>query len=140
MKASRPPNCDALTMADSTLALVPHALRLCARAVAATAGETICHSGARPRAIFFVLSGDVRLVRRSSAGAEIVLQRSHAGFIAEASLQSARYHCDIVSAGDSRLLAFPVREFKSTLRSDVAFNETARAKEGDHGDLRSDGE
>src|SRR2546423_13492272 len=108
MKTSRTPDWDAFTAAGSTLALVPPALRSCARAVAATAGETICHSGARPRAIFFVLSGDVRLVRRSGAGAEIVLQRADPGFLAGARLQSTRYHCDIVSAGDSRLLAFPV--------------------------------
>ncbi|WP_230646797.1 cyclic nucleotide-binding domain-containing protein [Bradyrhizobium sp. Leaf401] len=36
--------------------------------------------------MFFVLSGEVRLVRRSRSGGEVVLQRTRHGFLAEASL------------------------------------------------------
>ena len=43
------------------------------------------------------------------------------GFLAEASLDSPRYHCDGVATVDSRLLAFPVSRFRQVLGEDAKF-------------------
>jgi CRP-like cAMP-binding protein len=103
------------------LATLPARLRAQAVPIAAAAGETVFRRGTPPARVFFVLEGDVRLVRTSASGAEIVLQRARAGFLAEASLEAARYHCDAVAAADSRLLAFPIGPFRHALRRDEAF-------------------
>jgi CRP/FNR family transcriptional regulator, dissimilatory nitrate respiration regulator len=66
-----------------------------------------------------VLEGEVRLVRHSRSGADIVLQRAYGGFVAEASLESPRYHCDAFAALDSRLLGFPIAAFRQALRHDA---------------------
>jgi len=103
------------------LATLPARLRGQAVPVAAAAGEFVFRRGTPPARVFFVLEGEVRLVRTSASGAEIVLQRASSGFLAEASLEAARYHCDAVAAADSRLLAFPIGPFRDALRRVEAF-------------------
>jgi CRP-like cAMP-binding protein len=103
------------------LAALPTALRRHAINVVAAAGETVFRLGAQPRRMLWVVDGEVRLVRRSRNGAEIVLQRAYSGFIAEASLESARYHCDAVAASRSRLLGLPIEPFRAALRHDGKF-------------------
>ncbi len=71
--------------------------------------------GDRPQAMFFVLAGEVRLVRRSISGDEIVLQRTRRGFLAEASLDQPVYHCDAVAAEPSRLLSIKRKAFTDAL-------------------------
>lgn len=111
----------ALIGAQNELAAVPAALRQGADHVAAPAGQTVFRIATRPAKIFWVLDGEIRLVRRSRNGAEIVLQRASSGFVAEASLDSPRYHCDAVAAVESRLLAFPIERFRQALAEDEKF-------------------
>lgn len=115
--------CDwsALSAEHSELAPFPAALRDAARLVPLDAGDTLFRRGDRPKAMFCVLAGEVRLLRRSSEGAEIILQRSRGGFFAEASLESKAYHCDAEATTAGRLLAFPIRAFREALESDAAF-------------------
>lgn len=110
-----------LVAARPELAAVPESLRRSAEQLAALAGHTVFRTGARPSKIFWVLDGEVRLVRRSRNGAEVVLQRASSGFVAEASLDSPGYHCDAVAAGPSRLLAFPLAPFRQALAQDEKF-------------------
>ena len=112
---------EALVAVQGQLAAVPAALRQDARRVEAAAGQPVFRTGARPTKIFWVLDGEVRLVRRSPEGAEIVLQRASSGFVAEASLDSPRYHCDAVAVAPSRLLAFPIEQFRQALNEDERF-------------------
>ena len=112
---------EALTGAQSDLAAVPPALRQSAEHMAAGAGQTLFRIATRPAKIFWVLDGEIRLVRRSRNGAEIVLQRTSSGFVAEASLNSPRYHCDAVAGVQSRLLAFPIERFRQVLAEDEKF-------------------
>lgn len=105
------------------LAFLPASLRQAAKRSSFTPGETIFRQGDRPHAMLCVLSGEVRLVRRSREGVEIVLQRSRGGFLAEASLESQRYHCDAVAAEAGELLRFPTREFRQALAGDAAFRD-----------------
>jgi len=111
----------ALAADHPELAHVPLALRGAARVHALAAGETLFRQGDRPKAMFCVLVGEVRLLRRSREGAEVILQRSRGGFFAEASLESKAYHCDAVAVIEGRLLAFPIRAFREALESDAAF-------------------
>jgi CRP-like cAMP-binding protein len=55
------------------------------------------------------------------SGTEIVLQRARSGFIAEASLESLAYHCDIVPTERSHLLAFPIPLFRTQLSENESF-------------------
>ena len=103
------------------LAALPLALRRHASDIVAATGETVFRLGARPRRMLWVVDGEVRLVRRSRGGAEIVLQRARSGFVAEASLESSRYHCDAVAVTDSRLLGLPIEPFRETLLGDEKF-------------------
>lgn len=110
-----------LMQAQPELGALPTGLRRLASDIVAAAGETVFRLGARPRRMLWVVDGEVQLVRRSRNGAEIVLQRAHSGFVAEASLDSSRYHCDAVAAADSRLLGLPIEPFREALRNDEEF-------------------
>jgi CRP-like cAMP-binding protein len=112
---------EALTTVQSELAAVPATLRQDAGRIEAAAGQSVFRAGARPTKIFWVLDGEIRLVRRSREGAEIVLQRALSGFVAEASLDSPRYHCDAVAIVPSRLLAFPMSRFRQALSDEEKF-------------------
>jgi len=107
--------------AHPELARLPARLREQAVAMSAAPGESVFRRGARPARMFFVLEGEIRLARTSMSGGEIVLQRARTGFVAEASLEAARYHCDALAARRSRLLAFPIAAFREALRRDEAF-------------------
>jgi CRP-like cAMP-binding protein len=110
-----------LMKAHPELVALPASLRRQAIHIVAAAGETVFRLGSQPRNMLWVLDGEVRLVRRSRNGAEIVLQRAYSGFVAEASMESSRYHCDAVAATDSRLLGFPIQSFREAVRRDEKF-------------------
>lgn len=106
------------------LAGLPAVLRDAARLRTFTKGQMLFQRGERPRNMLFVLTGEIRLLRRTPSGSEMILQRASSGFIAEASLDTSAYHCDIVAASDGRLLLFPRSAFNAALEHDVAFNRT----------------
>ena len=123
MKACNIPDWNSVSATHPILARIPEQLRVVAHLIETPTGETLARIGERPRAILYVLSGEVRLVRRSRGGAEIVLQRSQSGFIAEASLESSKYHCDIIAAAASRLIRFPVSAFSAALDMESDFRK-----------------
>ena len=85
-------------------------------------GEAVFRSGDRTHSVYFVQAGAVRLVRYGRAGEEVLLHDSRAGeFFAEASLDSARYHCDAIASEQSRLLQFPSAVFNQLLDHDREF-------------------
>ncbi|WP_315782651.1 Crp/Fnr family transcriptional regulator [Bradyrhizobium sp. SZCCHNPS1003] len=106
----------ALARLSPLLAALPAAARLQTRHIQVPHQGTVFCRGDRPRAMFFVLTGEVRLLRRSRAGDDIILQRARRGFLAEASLDQASYHCDAVAAQDSALLAIDRKAFAEVLR------------------------
>lgn len=83
--------------------------KLCAK------GEQLFRRGDVPQFMFYVLSGEARLLRNSAAGVEVVFQRARRGFLAEASLEQPAYHCDGVSAEDTRVLVVPIAAFRAAL-------------------------
>jgi CRP/FNR family transcriptional regulator, dissimilatory nitrate respiration regulator len=103
------------------LKVIPQSLRNIAQLHPFAAGAMLFGRGDRPNAMLCVLSGEVRLVRRSLGGAEIILQRASIGFVAEASMESKAYHCDVIAAADGRLLRFAMPAFRAALEDDPAF-------------------
>lgn len=71
--------------------------------------------------LFYVIAGEVSLVRHDMRGTRIVLQRSHGGFVAEASISSKTYHCDAEVSKSGALLCFPLESFRAALEEDVPF-------------------
>ncbi len=110
-----------LITSQPALAQVPPALRSLAERREIEAGLVLFRIGDRVQSMLSVISGEVRLVRRDRNGTEVVLQRSRGGFIAEASLTSKAYHCDVVAAEDGAVLRFPVRAFCAALDEHVDF-------------------
>jgi CRP/FNR family transcriptional regulator, dissimilatory nitrate respiration regulator len=101
--------------------LLPTVLRpLCTQSRYAK-GDLLFEQGRKPERMFYVAGGEVVLQRLGSHGENVVLQRARQGFVAEASLQSARYHCDAVATASSDLVSIPIEPIKHALRVDPAF-------------------
>jgi CRP-like cAMP-binding protein len=116
--AARSADWPALERASPLLAALPSSARRAARAIHLPKSARLFGRGDRPGAMYFVVSGEVHLVRLSPAGSEIVLQRAREGFLAEASLDQAAYHCDAVAVLPSELLMLPRKAFLEALTAD----------------------
>lgn len=112
---------ESLTQTQPTLDCIPDELRRHAELRPLAQGDVLFRIGDRVLSVLCVVSGEVRLVRRDLRGKEIVLQRSRGGFLAEASLNSPAYHCDVVVAGKGEILRFPAREFQKALDDNQTF-------------------
>ncbi|HZX31359.1 MAG TPA: Crp/Fnr family transcriptional regulator [Rhodocyclaceae bacterium] len=112
-----------LSKSQSAFALIPDQLRLTAEPWALEAGETLFRVGDGVAAMFSVIRGEVRLMRRDRNGMEVILQRAKNGFFAEASLSSLVYHCDAVAAEKTTLIRFPAQRFRDALSEDGKFRE-----------------
>jgi CRP/FNR family transcriptional regulator, dissimilatory nitrate respiration regulator len=84
------------------------------------AGQTIFLTGAVPERLFFVAEGEAVLSRTDAQGRSVVLQRTRHGFLAEASLMAARYHCDAFAHADSRLIAVPIALLRAEIDASPA--------------------
>jgi CRP-like cAMP-binding protein len=83
----------------------PLALQPCVSRLDLQPAQTVFRAGAPPRYIHFVEEGAVRLVRHGRQGEEVVLHDARPGeFLAEASLDSARYRCDAIATQSSVIL------------------------------------
>jgi CRP/FNR family transcriptional regulator, dissimilatory nitrate respiration regulator len=111
----RPIDWTAIDLCLPLLAALPADARGAARQVVIEGGGLIFHRGDQPQAMHCVLTGEVRLIRRTETGSSLILQRSRGGFIAEASLDHDAYNCDAVASEASILLAIPVRAFNRAL-------------------------
>jgi len=102
--------------------ILPPELRACATELQLSKGALLFAQGSKPKAMYCVRSGEDRLIRTAVNGAEIVLQRATSGFVAEASLDHAAYHCDAVVVKTATILSVPRSRFQRAL-SDAAFRE-----------------
>lgn len=101
---------------------LPPALRAQARAQVLARGDVLFRQGQRPSRVFFVAGGEVHLLRHGVGGQPALFQRAGAGaFLAEASIDAPRYHCDAVAAAASRVQVFPLAAFRAALDADPAF-------------------
>ena len=62
--------------------------------------ERLFLTGKIPQSMFYVVAGEVTLERTGLQGEPVVLQRTRLGFVSEASLKVAKYHCDALAITD----------------------------------------
>jgi CRP/FNR family transcriptional regulator, dissimilatory nitrate respiration regulator len=100
----------------------PLALRPCVFRLELDPAQHLFRVGTQPRYIHFVEEGAVRLVRHGRHGEEVVLHDARPGeFLAEASLDSSRYHCDAVASQPSVVLRATKADFQRLLADDPDF-------------------
>jgi CRP/FNR family transcriptional regulator, dissimilatory nitrate respiration regulator len=83
--------------------------------------ERIFLTGEKPEWMFYVVSGEITLERTGLQGEPVVLQRTRQGFVSEASLKSAKYHCDALAIVDTTVVKIPIRDLSAELERDPAF-------------------
>lgn len=110
------------TLPQALRDLLPSGLRPVCVAVPGVKGEQLFAQGKKPECMFYVASGEVVLQRLGAQGDNVVLQRARQGFIAEASLQSSKYHCDAMVTASGELVAIPIAVLKRALLTDPAFS------------------
>lgn len=104
------------------LALLPFRLAGLCAGVRYPKGSRLFATGTRPVSMYYVGSGEVTLERPGIGGEPMILQRTRHGFVGEASLQSARYHCDAMAVADAEVTTIPIRELREAMESDAAFS------------------
>ena len=101
--------------------LLPEALHAACKTANFAKGVQLFATGAAPASMFFIVRGEVILERVGASGRATVVQRTRHGFVGEASLQSACYHCDGKVVATSEITHIPVALVRASLASDVAF-------------------
>ncbi|WP_114972725.1 Crp/Fnr family transcriptional regulator [Rhodoferax ferrireducens] len=101
--------------------LLPADLRPACTYLKSKRGDRLFTLRKKPQRMFYVASGEVVLQRVGVQGDSLVLQRVRQGFVAEASLQSAHYHCDAVVTSPADLIAIPIEPLRQALVTDPAF-------------------
>jgi CRP-like cAMP-binding protein len=92
-------------------------------------GELLFHQGDRVSAIFEVVSGRLRLVRRTVDDHLVAIHTARPGDLcAEAALFSDIYHCDAVAAVPSRICIYPKRPLLAALRKNPSLFEAFAAR------------
>ncbi len=109
------------TLPDTLCKLLPNSLTAVTSSVELYKGKRLFLQRQRPRHMYFVVSGEIVLERMGEQGDSVVLQRVRQGFLAEASLQSGRYHCDAVVTTPGQAVALPIEPLKAELATDSAF-------------------
>ena len=101
--------------------LLPVELQSAATHRLAKRGDQLFKQRGKPVQMFFVAEGEVVLQRMGIQGETVVLQRVQHGFVAEASLQSPRYHCEAVMTSPGSIFAIPIDGLRNGLLSDSLF-------------------
>lgn len=86
-------------------------------------------SGARPRAIYYLLDGEVHMMRCTRNGGAVVMSRTKHGFFAEAGLYAKAYGCDAVAVLASSMLMFPLPVFEEMLDDNKDFRRSRFAQQ-----------
>ncbi len=104
------------------LRLLPECLHGACSTASYAKGTDLFVTGAAPVSMFFVARGEVILERVGMSGDAIVVQRTRHGFVSEASLQSASYHCNGRVIAPSEITQIPMALVRAALETDVAFS------------------
>lgn len=108
---------------EAAVPALPAKLLAHARHTVLAPGDLVFSAGARARAVWFLASGGIRLVRYGRNGEEVPIHQALAGeFFAEASLHSDRYHCSAVATRPGRVLELPSAAMKELLANDLDFS------------------
>ena len=102
-------------------ALLPSTLHARSEGARFARNQRIFLTGDKPEWMFYVVSGEITLERTGLQGEPVVLQRTRQGFVSEASLKSAKYHCDALAIVDTTVIKIPIRDLSAGLDHDPAF-------------------
>ena len=102
--------------------LLPEALLAACETRRAKKGERLFLAGTKPICMFYVGSGEVVLERLGRQGEVVVLQRARHGFVGEASVQSARYHCDARVVVNAEITTVEMAPLLAAMAKDPAFS------------------
>ena len=83
--------------------------------------EWLFSTGKKPQWMFYVIAGEVTLERTGLQGEPVVLQRTRLGFVSEASLKTAKYHCDALAVTYTHVIKVPIKELAAALERDPEF-------------------
>jgi CRP-like cAMP-binding protein len=104
------------------LSSLPESLRVFSRARDYARGEMLFRRGDPARWVFFVHSGEVRMLRSGRAGEDILLHRARPGeYFAEAAVDCPEYLCDAIAFQASTLAVIPKSELAALLTRDRGF-------------------
>ena len=101
--------------------LLPKSLIASCEEVEPPKGTCLFKAGDKPERMFFVVSGEVVLERPGLQGSSVILQRTRRGFVSEASLKSAKYHCHGQVVANATIVQIPIRKVRDAMDSDPAF-------------------
>lgn len=101
--------------------LLPKGLIASCEEVEPPKGTCLFKAGDKPERMFFVISGEVVLERPGLQGSPVILQRTRRGFVSEASLKSAKYHCHGQVVANAKIVQIPIRQVREAMDSDPAF-------------------
>lgn len=74
-------------------------------------GARLFAAGDAPVRLYWVVHGELHLVRHGARGERVIVQRCTRGALAEASLFSHAYHCEGVAAVETRVWVMPLAAF-----------------------------
>ena len=83
--------------------------------------ERLFITGKSPEWMFYVVTGEVTLERTGLQGESVVLQRTRLGFVSEASLKTAKYHCDALAISETNVIKVPIKALAAALDRDPDF-------------------
>lgn len=87
-------------------------------------GERLFHTGDQVLKVFWILEGQIDLVRITPSGNEMVLQSAGQGTIlAEAPVYSECYHCDAVARSEGAVAQLGTNVFKDRLATNRTWAE-----------------
>lgn len=101
--------------------LLPKSLISSCEEVELTKGTCLFKAGDKPERMFFVVSGEVVLERPGLQGSSVILQCTRRGFVSEASLKSAKYHCHGQVVANAKIVQIPIRKVRDAMDCDPAF-------------------
>jgi CRP-like cAMP-binding protein len=101
--------------------LLPDAVRPAGETLKLATRQRLASQGDEPRYVFYVVTGEVRLIRAGRRGEGFILQRVRRGWVAEASLFARRYHCDLQTGAATTLVRVPVATLRKELDASPEF-------------------
>jgi len=100
---------------------LPEAVRGAGETLKAAARQRLARQGDAPRYMYYVVAGEVRLIRVGRQGELFILQRVRRGWVAEASLFARRYHCDLQTATPTTFVRVPLAALRTALDTSPEF-------------------
>lgn len=101
--------------------LLPKSLIAACEEIDPAKGTCLFKAGEKPDYMFYVVSGELVLERPGLQGSAVILQRTRRGFVSEASLKSAQYHCHGQVVVNAKVVQIPICEVRNALDRDPSF-------------------